>query len=270
MLSEENLRMLREMNMTGMAESYEEQLSMPDIAHMSFDDRMTYMLHREKDVRDDKRLTRLMQIAKFRFPTAHIDHIIWSNQAGIQRPGLDRQVVYHLRECNWIRQNQFCLITGKTGTGKSWLGCAIGQAACKRGFKVRFASMLSLLEQLSAGRHDGTYAKIIMRIQQTDLLILDDLGAGGESIDARMSADLLHILEDRYDRKATLITSQYPVEDWHGLFLNPTLADAILDRVVHHSHRIDLTGETIRKLGAEKRNGTTNGTANGVSSEKKR
>ena len=247
MLTEETLRLLHELNLHGMAESYDAQRHTPDIAHLAFDDRLGYMLHREKDMRDDRRLERLLRLARFRFPSAHIDQILWS-----QRPGLERAQIYGLREGDWIKRGQFCLITGKTGTGKSWLGCALGQAACKRGYRVRFAGVSALLEQLAAARLDGTYAKLVLRLQQADLVILDDLGT--KPLDAPMSSDLLDLLEDRYDRKATLVTSQYPVADWHALFRNPTLADAIMDRLTHHSHRIDLSGDSLRKLKPEKRN----------------
>ena len=246
MLSQENLRLLSDMSLTGMAESYEEQIRTPDIAQLSFDDRFGYLLHREKDMRDDRRLQRLMRLAKFRFPTAHIDHLIWK-----KRPGLERSVIYRLRECDWVKLGQFCLVTGTTGTGKSWLACALGQAACKRGFKVKFSTVSSLMEQLATSRLDGTYAKLILRIQRTDLLILDDFGT--KPLDASMSSDLLDILEDRYDRKATIITSQYPVADWHSLFKDPTLADAIMDRLTHHSHRIELSGNSLRELTPEQR-----------------
>jgi DNA replication protein DnaC len=240
MLYKNTLTLLTTLGLTGMATAYREQQQIPDIATLGFDDRLSLLLEREANDRADRRLERLLRLARFRFPSAKIDDVIFT-----QRPGLDRSQLLHLALGEWVKFGQTTLVTGACGVGKSWLACALGHAACKRGFTVRFARVSALSEELTRRRLDGTYARYIARLHRTDLVILDDFGTGG--FDAQGRRDLLDLLEERYDRKATLVTSQFPVPTWHSLIGDTNVADAVLDRLVHHAHRIELQGESLRK-----------------------
>jgi DNA replication protein DnaC len=246
MVPDHTMHLLHALGLRGMAEALGEQNRLADIATLPFDDRLALLLEREQDDRQNRRLVRLLRLARFRFPSACIPHMIFAN-----RPGLDRSQLLQLAQCEWVRQGQVVLISGPTGTGKSWAACALGHAACKRGYTVRFVRVSALCEELTRRRADGTYAAYISRLSRTDLLVLDDLGVGG--FDALGRRDLLDLLEDRYDRRATLVTSQFPVRDWHDLIGDPTMADALLDRLTHHAHRIELLGESLRKLSPEVR-----------------
>lgn len=240
MLYDHTLQLLTTLGLTGMAEAYREQQHVPDITTLSFDDRLSLLLDREHNARTDRRLVRLLRLAHFRFPSARIDGMHYAN-----RPGLDRSQILHLALGEWIPRGQTTLITGGTGSGKTWCACALGHAACKRGYSVYFTRVTALCEELTRRRLDGSYARFVRRLQRTALLVLDDFGTGG--LDPQTRRDLLELIDDRYGRKATLVTSQFPVRDWHALLGNATLADALLDRLVHHAPRIELTGESLRK-----------------------
>ena len=162
--------------------------------------------------------------------------------------GLDRSVVLSLASCQWVRSRRNCLITGPTGVGKTYLACALGQKACREGCTVRYARVGRLLGELMAARLDGSYLDKLRDLARVDLLLLDDWGVAPLTDDNRR--DLLELLDDRYDCKSTLVTSQVPVEKWHAYLADPTLADAILDRLVHNAHRLALTGESMRRLKA--------------------
>jgi DNA replication protein DnaC len=161
------------------------------------------------------------------------------------RRGLDRRTFTGLGSCEWVERHRNVLITGPTGVGKTWLACALGQKACREGFSTRYLRLPRLFGQLSIAHGDGTYPKLLASIARTRLLILDDWGIG--TLDDRQRRDLLEILEDRYERCSTMVTSQLPVDKWHDVVADPTLADAILDRLVHNAYRLDLAGESMRK-----------------------
>ena len=161
--------------------------------------------------------------------------------------GLERSRLLQLAGGEWIRQHQTLLITGPTGTGKSWLACALGNSACRQGHSVRYVRVPRLLgEELVLARADGSYAKLMQTLARTDLLILDDWGLA--PLGDRERRDLLELVEDRVGRRATLVTSQLPVDHWHEMIGDPTFGDAILDRLVHHAHRLTLTGGSLRRL----------------------
>jgi len=239
MLLEPTLTRLREMRLTGMATALEEQQAIPDVHDLSFEDRLGLLLEREATVREDRRLTRLLRQAKLRLP-ASVEHLDFRSPRG-----LDRSYILRLASCDWIRHHQVTLISGATGTGKTFLACALAQAACRQGLSSRYFRLSRLLENLTLARADGSYPKFMNRLQKTRLLALDDFGLAplGES----ERRDLLEVLEDRVGRQATLVTSQLPLEHWHEAIGDATLADAILDRLVHHAHTITLKGESMRR-----------------------
>jgi DNA replication protein DnaC len=159
--------------------------------------------------------------------------------------GLDRTMVLRLANCDWIREHRHCLITGPCGVGKSWLACALGDKACRENFSVLYQRSTRMFAALALARGDGRYARLMRQFARVDLLILDDWGP--EPLNAEQRRDLLEIIDDRYDRGSLIITSQVPVDRWYETVGDPTLAEAILDRVIHSAQRIELKGESLRK-----------------------
>jgi DNA replication protein DnaC len=245
MLIEQTLAQLQALRLTGMAAALDEQRGVPDIGQISFEDRFALLLEREQAARADRRLTRLLQLARFRV-SACVEDINFR-----AKRGLDRALLLRLAGGDWIRAHQVLLVVGPTGTGKTWLACALGLSACRQGHSVRYLRLPRLLgEDLVRARADGSYSKLLHQLAKIDLLILDDWGLA--PLGDRERRDLLEIVEDRVDRRATLVTSQLPVEHWHELVGDATFGDAILDRLVHHAHRITLTGGSLRRLGQAK------------------
>jgi DNA replication protein DnaC len=240
MLMQQTLTLLHTLKLTGMATALEEQRGIPDLASLAFDERLALLLEREKLAREDRRLTRLLQVARLRH-AACVEDVNFR----VKR-SLDRSLFLRLASGDWIQQHQVTLLTGPTGTGKSWLACALGHAACRQGYTVRYVRLPRLLGDLALARGDGSYGKLLQQFAKTDLLILDDWGLA--PLGDRERRDLLEVIEDRTGRHATLITSQIPTDHWHELVGDATFGDAILDRLVHHAHRITLTGGSLRKL----------------------
>jgi DNA replication protein DnaC len=239
MLIEPTLDRLHELGLTGMAQALAEQMAVPDVQSLSFEDRLALLLERETSERDNRRLRRLLQLAKLRLDASFEDIDFRSPR------GLDKSLVLRLAGCEWIRQHQVVLITGATGTGKSYLACALAQAACRHGLSTRYFRLSRLLDELTLAKADGSYPKFLDRLLRTQLLALDDYGMA--PLNDAQRRDLLEILDDRYGRRATLVTSQLPLEHWHDVIGDPTFGDAILDRLVHHAHRITLKGPSMRK-----------------------
>jgi len=239
MLLEQTLTQLRELRLIGMADALDEQQAVPDVQSLTFEDRLALLVEREATVRQDRRLTRLLRQAKLRLPATIED-------LDLRTPrGLDRSVILRLASSDWIRNHQVVLITGATGTGKTYLACALAQAACRQGLSARYLRLTRLIEDMALARADGSYPKLMNRLQKTDLLVIDDYGlAPLNQVERR---DLLEVIEDRTGRRATLVTSQLPFEHWHEVVGDATFADAILDRLVHHAHRITLKGPSMRR-----------------------
>ena len=212
---------------------------MPDIGDLSFEERLGLLVDREMTARNDRRLTTRLRQAKFRL-SAELEDIDYR-----QPRGLDTSLMLSLASCQWVEQRCNILITGPPGIGKTWIACALGQKACRQGYTVLYLRVPRRLQEIPIAKADGRYPKFMAALAKTDLIILDDWGLAVLSDENRR--DLFELLEDRHGRRATLVTSQLPVEHWHEALGDPTLADAILDRLVHNAYKITLTGDSMRK-----------------------
>src|SRR5215211_3643911 len=239
MLTHPTLDKLQTLKLSGMYHALVEQLQMSDIAVLSFEERFGLLVDRELTERDNRRLTTRLRQAKLR-QTACIEDIDYRHPRG-----LDKAVMARLATCQWVREHHNVLITGPTGIGKTWLSCALGHQACREGYTVLYLRLPRLLQELPLAKGDGRDPKLMASLAKTALLILDDWGLASLSDENRR--DVLEVLEDRHGRSATLVTSQFPVEHWHEALGNPTLADAILDRLLHNAYKITLRGESMRK-----------------------
>jgi DNA replication protein DnaC len=223
-----------------MVNAIADQATTAAAAKLPFEQRLAMLVQRELDWRDAKRLTRLLKAARLKVSSACIEDVDWRVSRGI-----DRNLITALAGCDWIRQGQNVVITGATGCGKTWLACALAQQAARAGFSVLYVRASRLLAELQVAHGDGTFARRLAQLARIDLLVLDDLAIS--PISAPERADLLELLDDRIGARATLITSQLPITAWHEWLDDPTLADAILDRIVHSAHRIPLKGKSMRE-----------------------
>ncbi len=239
MLAQPMFEKLSALHLEGMLLAFKEQIENKDCKSLSFEERLGLMVDREMTTREDKKLTNRLQTAKLRL-NACIEDLDFK-----QPRGLDKGQVMALASCRWISDHDNCLVVGPTGAGKSYLACAFGHKACREGHRVLYLRFPRLLEELAVSRVDGKYLRLLSNLARFDLLILDDW-ASMPLVDEQRRA-LFEILEDRYDRKSTLVASQIPVEKWHDALGNPTLSDAILDRLVHNAHKVTLKGESMRK-----------------------
>jgi len=238
-LHEQTHEKLVQMRLRGMAAALQQSLEQPAESDLTFEDRLGLMVDREWNERQDRSLQRRLQIAKLREPACMED-------VNYRHPRqLDKSVFQRLATCQWIRSQEGVIFTGPTGVGKTWLACALGNQACREGFSVVYRRLSRLLHQLRIARADGSYAKELARLARIDVLILDDWGLAVLEDEERR--DLLEVLEDRRGLRSTIVTSQLPVAQWHDTIGDPTIADSILDRVVHQAHRIELDGASLRK-----------------------
>src|SRR4051794_245395 len=243
MMTEPTIEKLHGMRLGTMAEAWLKQRAEPKINELDFDSRFGLLVDAEHLARDNKRLARVLRAAKLRIPGACIEDIDFA-----PKRDLDRAAVRQLGTCTWIASHANVIITGATGTGKSYLACALAQQACRSGYRVAYRRMPRLIEELTLAHADGTYTRLLGRLAKVDVLVLDDWGIAPLRDQERR--DMLEIVEDRHGARATIITSQLPVENWHDYVGDPTIADALLDRVVHTAHRIKLKGPTRRKPGS--------------------
>jgi DNA replication protein DnaC len=239
MLIHPTLERLRDLRLTGMLNALQEQMQSQEIETLSFEERLGLMVDREVTERDSRRLQTRLRQAKLR-ESAAIEDLDWRHPRG-----LDKGMVLSLASCQWIREHRNLLITGPTGVGKTYLGCAMAHKACREDYSVRYVRLPRLFRDLASARVDGSYGKLLAQCAKTDLIVLDDWGITPLSGEHRR--DLLEMLEDRYGLRSTLVTSQLPVEQWHEYLDDPTVADAILDRLVHNAYTIKLKGESMRK-----------------------
>lgn len=241
MLVHPTLEKLRSLRLSGMARAFEEQISATtDMDILTFEERLGLLVDREMTERDDRRLKTRLRQAKLRHVGAAVEDINYR-----RRRGLDRPLMTKLTACQWIREKHNLLMTGPTGIGKSWLACALGQKACREGLTCRYWRVPRLFKELEIARGDGSYSKLLKSLAKKDVLILDDWGL--VRLKGPERQDLLEIMEDRYDVRATLVASQMPVKKWHEIIGDSTFADAILDRLIHNAYRIDMKGESLRK-----------------------
>ena len=244
MLTQHTMTQLKSLKLDGMAHALEEQQIMPASQALTFEDRLGLLVEREIVWRDNRRLERLLRQAKLKQAQACMEDIDYRGSRG-----LDKRLMVTLAGCEWIRRSQNVLLTGPTGAGKTWLACALGNQACRQGFSAMYVRVPRLLEQLRIAHGDGSFGKLLAQLARIDVLLLDDWGLTPLQTSERH--DLLEVVDDRVNTRSTIITSQLPVDHWHAWLNDPTLADAILDRLVHASHRVVLKGESLRKKHAE-------------------
>jgi DNA replication protein DnaC len=232
------------LGLTGMAKAFEEQRQQPNVASLTFEERFGLLVDREAIERENKRLVTRLKFANLR-QNATIEDL---NTKAAR--GLDKALFAKLATGEWIARRQDLLITGKTGTGKSWLACALGHRACRDDRPVLYHRVPRLLDALALARGDGRHARLLKSLARAELLILDDWGLA--PMTSEQGRDLLEIVDDRHGRGSTIVTSQLPVDDWHDVIADPTVADAVLDRLVHTAHRLSLNGESLRKPPAKR------------------
>jgi DNA replication protein DnaC len=236
----QTLQQLHSLRLTGMADAFSQQLDQPNTyEELGFIERLSLLVNSEATCRDNRKITRLLRQAKLRLHAqpADIDY-----QA---RRGLHKDTMAQLLQLDWVRHHRNLLIEGPTGTGKTFLACALGQSICEHGLSVRYYRASRLFETLTMAHGDGSFGKLLTQLAKTDCLIIDDWGL--DVLSQQQRNDLLEIMEDRHGQGATLITSQLPVSHWHEAIGDPTLADAILDRLLHTATKIQLKGESMRK-----------------------
>lgn len=239
-MNEPTIEKLHVMRLVAMATAWMTQQKDAQIGSLSFDERFALLVDAEYVARDNRRLTRLLKDAALRIPSACVEDVKTSAQRGI-----DKSLLRQLATCTWIVEHLNVLITGPTGVGKSYLASALGQAACRSGKRVAYRRVPRLFDELALARAEGTYARTLARLAKAEVLVLDDLGLGVPTETQRH--DLLEVLEDRYGRLSTVITSQLEIKKWHEWVGDPTVADAILDRVVHNAYKLELNGPSGRK-----------------------
>jgi len=239
MLTHPTLEKLRSLKLSGMANALEEQGGVPDLKELTFEERLGLLVDREVTVRRNRKLQTLLKKAKLRL-NASIEDIDYRHPRD-----LDKSLILSLASCQWVEEHNNILITGPTGVGKSYLACALAQKACRQGCRTLYFRLPRLLQELTMARGDGRYAKMLINLAKNDLLVIDDWGLG--PLDDHGRRDILEILEDRHNIRSTIVTSQLPLNNWHEIIGDPTLADAILDRLVHNAYKINLKGESMRK-----------------------
>ena len=235
MLNEHTLDQLRGLRLDGMVRGIEEQAMSTATAALSFEERLTLVVQREITWRHDRRVARLLKAAHLKVSSACIEDINWRASRS-----LDRALIGSLATGNWLSHAQNLLITGATGSGKTWLACALAHQAIRCGYTVLYVRAARLFDDLQVAHGDGSFGRQLTHLAKLDLLVIDDFAISPMGPAER--TDLLELLDDRVGTRSTLITSQLPVKSWHTYLNDPTLADAILDRVVHSSHKIELKG----------------------------
>jgi DNA replication protein DnaC len=231
---------LKQLRLDGMLAALNDQATSSAAAGLAFDARLALLVQREIDWRDAKRLTKLLKHAKLKIGSACIEDIVWRDSRN-----LDRHLITALAGGDWVRHARTVLLTGATGTGKTWLACALARQAARCGFTALYTRTTRLMTELRVAHGEGSFARRLAQLARIDVLVLDDFA--GAPMEPAERADLLELLDDRVGTKATLITSQMAVNKWHAWLDDPTVADAILDRIVHGSHRIALKGPSLRK-----------------------
>ena len=241
MLTHPTVDKLQQLRCAGMARALTEQLASTEVDALSFEERLGLLVDRELTERHSRQLTN-------RLRRARLKHDACIEDIDFRHPrGLDRQLVLSLADGRWVREHLNVLICGPTGVGKSWIACALAHSACRNGHSALHLRVSRLLSALAIARADGRYPKLLESLAKTDVLVIDDWGLAPFSAENRH--DLLELLEDRHAVRSTVVTSQLPVDKWHDVVGAPTLADAILDRLVHNAYKLELKGDSMRKRG---------------------
>jgi len=240
MLNEQTIEKLYHMRLNGMADAFKEQLQQPEINELSFEERFALLVDRQWTWGEDRRMKRLLSNAKLKI-NGCIEDIDYKTPRA-----LDKSLILRLANCDWVKNAHNVIITGPTGVGKTYLACALANRACRMGYSAFYIRIPRLFQELTIARGDGSYPKIMKKLTKAKVLILDDLGLAPMTAPERR--DLLEVIEDRHGIASTLISTQIPVEIWHENIRDPTIADAILDRLVHNAYKINLKGESMRKL----------------------
>ncbi len=239
MLKHPTLDKLQALKLTGMVAALTDQLAMPEIDELAFEERLGLLVDREMTERENRSLTNRLRRARLRH-NALLEEIDYHTPRGV-----DRGLIQSLASCQWIREHLNVLITGPTGVGKTWLACALAHKACREGYSAQYVRLTRLLRELMIAKGDGHYPKLLANLAKVDVLVLDDWGL--MKLNGEHRRDLLEVLEDRQGTRSTIATSQLAVDEWHALIGDPTLADAILDRLVHNAYKMNLRGESMRK-----------------------
>jgi DNA replication protein DnaC len=239
MLIHPTIERLRALGLSAMADAFIELQNTPDAAELTREDWLGLLVDREATSRENKRLARRLREARLR-QSAVVEDVDFRAHRG-----LDRALFLKLATCQWIQDHHHLCVIGPTGIGKSWLACALGHKGCREGFSVLYKRASRLFTDLAQARGEGRLPRLMTTLERTRLLIIDDWGP--EPLNAEQRRDLLEIVDDRYDRGSLLITRQVPVNRWHEVIGDPTLADAILDRIIHRAHRIELKGPSLRR-----------------------
>ena len=239
MLTHPTLEKMRHMKLLGMAHGFEEQMGNEEYQSLTFEERLGLLIDLEETHRDNRKTKTRLRQARLK-QSALVEDVDYKHPRG-----LDKSLYLQLATCDWIRRKENCAFTGPTGCGKTYLSCSLGNKACREGLKCLYIRLPRLFERPTVSKCEGTYEKLLKTFARQDLLILDDWGITPLTDENRR--DLLEIFDDRHAVRSTIITSQLPVKKWHAYIGDPTLADAILDRLVHNAHKIMLKGESIRK-----------------------
>jgi DNA replication protein DnaC len=239
MFNQQTIEKLHTLKLIGMAEAFKDQLSQPDLDRLSFEERFGLIIDRQWTWKEDSRMQRYLKQAKLKL-NACVEDIDYKTPRGI-----DQSVMMRLISCDWIKHHQNIIITGPTGAGKTYMACALANKACREGYRSFYIRSPKLYYELAVSRGDGSYGNLINKLARTQILVIDDLGLAPMKDAERR--DLLEVIEDRHGNASTIITSQLPIENWHEHIGDPTIADAILDRLIHNAHKIKMKGGSMRK-----------------------
>jgi len=239
-LNEPTMERLLALKLTALAAAWGEQQKNAEVAKLSFDERLGLLVDAEWLHRENARMARYQREAKLRISTACVEDIDFP-----AKRELDKSVIRQLATCRWVQEHHSIAITGMTGTGKTYIACALANAACRKGYRALYRRAPRLFDELMLAHADGTYPRLLARLAKVDVLVIDDWGLAAPTDQERR--DLLEILEDRYGLRSTIMTSQLPLSKWHDHLGNPTMADAICERILHNAHRLALKGPSRRK-----------------------